>query len=147
MLTAKQQQTVRRLLGFLELMVAACALPTGWLLFQDPTGAALGLDTAALRGSEFTDFFVPGLVLMLFHGLGMLGGAVASFAGWKHAGHLALVLGAGLVLAVLIQISSMGLVSFLPPIFLGTGMVIFGMGWWIRRFKAAEQAPAGRPFF
>ena len=147
MLTAKQQKSVRLILGVLELIVAVAALPAGWALMQDPTGAVLGLEVDALRGSEFTDYYIPGLVLFALNGLGMLGGALASFAHWKPAGTLGIILGAGLVLWILIQVSTVGLTSFLQAIFLGIGMVIAGIGWWMRKFKTPEpEAANNRPF-
>ena len=62
----------------------------GSLLVLDPSGGALGLDTAALAGSPFTDFLVPGVVLTVAIGVLPLVVAVGLFRGrpWSRPGSL-----------------------------------------------------------
>lgn len=146
-LSPKQQRIVQILTGILMLVVAGWALPSGWMLVQDSTGASLGLDIDALRGSEFEDYYAGGMFLVIFNGLGMALGALACFTGWRHAGNVGIVLGAGLIFFMLVQVTSIGFSSLLQPIFIGMGMVIFSLAWWMRGFpqKDNSEAPA-EPF-
>ena len=48
------------------------AVPSGLLLFTDPSGELMGLDVVWLDGTPFVDFLVPGIVLLVVLGVGSL---------------------------------------------------------------------------
>jgi hypothetical protein len=75
----------RRLAAGTELVVGVGALAGGWGLLTDAEG--LGAEAAWLEGSPFSSYLVPGLVLLVVLGLGMLVAAAGTLArrGWAAA--------------------------------------------------------------
>lgn len=52
------------------LIVLGCsALMAGYFFTSDPTGAAMGLTTADLQYSPFSDYRIPGILLFIFDGV------------------------------------------------------------------------------
>ena len=45
------------------------AVPSGWMMFTDPSGATLGISLEMLKNSPFPNFLVPGMFLFIFLGL------------------------------------------------------------------------------
>jgi peptidoglycan/LPS O-acetylase OafA/YrhL len=92
----RSRRPIRVLVG-LELFVGGTALIGGLLLAIAPDGSLLAADPAALHGSPFTDYRLPGLLLAALVGGGYL------LAGWwqRRAGRgaraLSVFAGAGLV--------------------------------------------------
>jgi hypothetical protein len=63
------QSSLRYLLIFLLLTNAAGAFYGSANFLTDPTGASLSISKSVLRGTPFKDFFLPGILLLLFNGL------------------------------------------------------------------------------
>jgi hypothetical protein len=74
------------------MMVGIGALYGGWSLLTNP--AALGADPVWLEGSPFPDFTVPGLVLLVVIGGGMLVTALLAIFGARSAVLATLMMGA-----------------------------------------------------
>lgn len=86
-----------RALISLEMVTGAAALIGGVLLAAAPDGSLLAADVAALEGSPFTDWRLPGLLLGGFVGGGfLLAGTWQWRNGW-HARELSMLAGLGLI--------------------------------------------------
>ncbi|MEJ2079167.1 MAG: hypothetical protein P8Z74_14325, partial [Acidobacteriota bacterium] len=83
----------RKWLGILQLLVGLGAVPAGLGLVMDPSGASLRFRLEWLEGTPFSNFLIPGLILMIVNGFGSLAGSVASLRGWRRAGEVGLALG------------------------------------------------------
>lgn len=87
----------RRALVGLELVTGAAGLAGGLLLAVAPDGALLMADPAALNGSPFTDWRIPGVLLAT-----LVGGGFLLTGWWQHragawARELSMLAGAGLI--------------------------------------------------
>jgi hypothetical protein len=122
----------------LELFTAFGALYGGGLMIADPTGARIGFPPGLLERTPFGNYLIPGLVLLVVNGLGMLAGALALLLGWRHAVEAALALGALLSSWIVVQLLLVGSVSPLQPVMLVTGLLLLIIAWIARRAMASR---------
>jgi hypothetical protein len=118
----------------LELFTAVAAIPVGWSLITDPSGAGIGLPSDSIAGSVFGTYLVPGLYLLLMNGFGMLVVAGLSLVRHWSAPWLTGVLGVGLVTWILVQLAVMPETSALQWLFLTVGLILTTVSLaWLRR--------------
>jgi hypothetical protein len=98
----------RRLLAVLEATTGALAVTGGMLLVAAPDGSLLQADSAALAGSPFTDWRLPGLLLATLVGGGFLFTGWWQWRGGRGARALSVVAGAGLVLFEAFELAWIG---------------------------------------
>jgi len=91
-------------LGILQLFIGVGAVAGGLALILDSSGANVRMPLEMLNRSPFTDFLIPGIVLLIVNGLGSIAGGILSFKLFRYAAETALVLGAFLVAWILIQV-------------------------------------------
>lgn len=97
-----------RVLVSLEMATGVAALIGGVLLAAAPDGSLLSADVAALEGSPFTDWRLPGLLLGGLVGGGFLvAGAWQRRDGW-HARELSVLAGLGLVTFEVAEVAWIG---------------------------------------
>lgn len=65
----KQTRTARNILVFLLAFLAIGAIAGGGGLVISPSGEALGMPVSMLAHSPFTDFLVPGIILLVVFGI------------------------------------------------------------------------------
>jgi hypothetical protein len=97
-----------RVLVPLEMVTGVAALISGVLLVAAPDGSLLSADVAALEGSPFTDWRLPGLLLGGFVGGGFL--VVGTWqwrSGW-HARELSMLAGLGLIAFEVAEVAWIG---------------------------------------
>jgi hypothetical protein len=117
----------------LEVLMSIGALGGGLILMIAPRGEIMPLPLAALAGSPFETYFVPGLILFSVIGLGPL---VAGGLIWtRHplAPVAALIVGAGLIVWVAVEVAIIGY-SNEPPLqaiygILGVAILLVGLRW------------------
>jgi hypothetical protein len=102
-----RRQHLRTLVG-VELATGLAAMIGGLLLMIQPDGSLLAADTDDLRGSPFTNWAVPGLLLAT-----LVGGGLTAAALWQwHQGHHAYLLsaaaGAGLIIFETAELNWLG---------------------------------------
>jgi hypothetical protein len=99
-------------------------------IFQDdtPDGSLMGMTTAMISHTPFSNYMIPGLFLLIIHGIGNIIGAMFSFNLIDAAGKTGVLLGLILNLWIIIQMYWMGYTSFLQPLMLSFGIVEAGIG-------------------
>lgn len=125
----------------LELFTALGAIPVGIMLVTDPTGAGVGFPPGWIEGTPFGSYLVPGLYLLLMNGIGMLALVGLSLVRHPGAPWLTLILGAGLVIWIAVQLVVMPEVSFLQAVFgiIGLALTAAGVAW-LRRTGQLQPA-------
>jgi hypothetical protein len=86
----------QRALVTLELVTGAAGLAGGVLLAAVPDGSLLRADPAALAGTPFSDWRVPGVLLARLVGGGFLLAGWWQWRGHRHARGLSMTAGRGL---------------------------------------------------
>lgn len=125
------------ILGALQAFTGIGAIPAGYGMLSDTTGAGLGMNPDLLANSPLDSFLLPGLFLMFVNGFANLAAAFLSFFRSMYAGHAGLFLGVALILWIVIQVWWISLSSVLQPLFFIIGIVNTWLGWKIIRLKKA----------
>jgi len=120
-------------LGVLQVFIGLGAVAGGLGLVLKPSGANLRMPVELLSGSPFSDYFIPGMVLLVSNGLGSLAGGVATFLRYRHAGEIAVALGAFLTMWIVAQAWWIGLSHWLQPLYFGLGGMELALGLVLRR--------------
>ena len=121
------------LLGFILTLVAVGAIPAGLAMILKPDGSILHLPIDILKGSPFKDFLIPGLFLLGINGLAGLAGAVLCFMHSRFSAISGLILGLGLVVWIIVQLLTTGLISWMQPAYFAIGLVEIVLGLLIMR--------------
>jgi ABC-type proline/glycine betaine transport system permease subunit len=116
------------ILGIVLALVAVGAIPAGLAMIQKPDGSILHMPTDILQGSPFNDFLIPGIFLFGFNGLGSLAGAVLCFIHSRYSAISGLILGIGLVVWIIVQLLTTGLISWMQPAYFTIGLVEIILG-------------------
>jgi len=117
----------------LEILLSVGALGGGLVLMIAPRGEIMPLPLAALAGSPFDTYLVPGLILFGVLGLGPLIAARLAWARHPLAPTAALVVGVGLLIWVAVEVAIIGYSSE-PPLqaiygILGGAIVLVAFRW------------------
>ncbi len=102
---------LRITLAVIQLFVAIGALPAGFGMLSDTSGASLGMTTDWLARAPFHTFLLPGLYLFFINGLSNLMNSILLFRNYKYSGELGILLGILLVLWIIVQVAIIGLSS------------------------------------
>lgn len=110
----------------LELATGATALIGGLLLAAAPDGSFLFADRAALSGSPFDDWRLPGILLAGLVGGGMVLAGTWQWIDGRHARELSIVVGLGLVA---FEIAELVWIGFHPleAVFALVGAAVVGL--------------------
>ena len=120
-------------MAILQLFIGLGAVGGGLGLVLEPSGANLGMPLEMLNHSPFSDFLVPGLVLLIVNGFGSIAGSVSSFNLFRYTAEIALALGAFLVAWILFQVYWIHSFHWLHALYLSLGIIEFALGWLLRK--------------
>lgn len=121
------------IMGALQAFTGIGAIPAGYGMLSDTSGAGLGMTTDLLANSPLDSFLLPGLFLLLVNGVANLAAAVLSFTRNRFTGYAAVLLGIALILWIVIQVWWISLSSVLQPVFFIIGIINTWLGWRIIR--------------
>jgi hypothetical protein len=99
-------------------------LAGGLSLSIKPDGSVMGMPTSLLDGSPFSDYLIPGLILLLVLGVLPLVAAAGLWLRRPWAWYAAFVVGCGLMIWILVEITIIPY-DVLQVVFGGIGMLIF----------------------
>jgi len=125
-------------LGVLQVFIGIGGVAGGFGLVTEPNGENLGFQVDLLSKSPFTDYLIPGIILLVVIGFGSLIGGVLSFFRYRYAGLYAVVLGAFLMIWIIAQVWWIGLTIWLQPLFFSLGTVELILG--LLLFRNERQA-------
>ena len=129
-------------LGILQVFIGLGAVAGGGGMVIDPSGSSLEMPLEMLRDSPFSDFLIPGIVLLTVNGFCSLGGAFLTFRRHRLTGLAAIGLGLFLVAWIVIQVYWVGGIHWLHVLFFGLGVVELFLGvLLIRTGRKAEVDP------
>ena len=119
---------IETILGLILALVALGAIPAGLAMILKPDGSIMHLPIDILQGSPFKDFLIPGLFLLGVNGLAGLAGAVLCFIHSRYSAISGLILGIGLVVWIIVQLLTTGLISWMQPAYFAIGLVEIILG-------------------
>jgi hypothetical protein len=96
----------------------------GIFIVMKPDGSAMQWDVKMLAGSPFTDFLVPGLVLLGLFGVGSFVVAGMGLARSRFAPFLAFAIGCGQMIWITVELAILKELSFLHPTTFAIGLII-----------------------
>ncbi len=85
-----------------------------------------------LKYSPFSDFLIPGILLLLVNGLGSIAGSVLSFRLNRYAGLTAFALGSFLVAWIIIQVYWIHDFHWLHALYFSLGIIELILGYLLR---------------
>jgi len=121
------------ILGIILTVVAVGAIPAGLAMVLKPDGSIMHLPIDILQGSPFKDFLIPGLYLLGVNGLAGLAVAIICFVHSRYSAIIGMVLGICLVLWIIVQLLTTGLISWMQPAYFTVGLVEITLGLLIMR--------------
>ena len=119
-------------LGAFQAFIGITAIAGGFRLVSNPNGAS-DIPIEWLNSSPFTNYFIPGSVLLIVIGFGNVLGGIFSFLSKRYAGGLAAMLGTFLILFMTIEVWFVGLRNFLQPLYFILGAIVLILG--LKLFK------------
>ena len=134
----KRSKRLANLLGTLQLFIGVGAVAGGLGLIMEPNGANLGMPLEMLNRSPFSDFLIPGIVLLIVNGLGSIVGGYFSFRRLRYAAEIAMTLGAFLVAWILIQVYWIYAFHWLHALYLSLGIIELALGMFLRKALPAS---------
>ena len=115
-------------LGGRQVFIGLGGVGGGFGLVSEPSGSNLGFNVDLLSRSPFSDYLIPGLILLVVIGLWSLAGGVLSILRYRYAGEISAALGVLLMIWIVVQVWWIGLTIWLQPLFFGLGVVELALG-------------------
>ena len=132
--SGKSTIPILRILSILLLLFNGTgAIYGGWKLISDPDGESLGLSLDYLQHTPFTDYLIPGLVLLIMNGL--LSMVTAGLVLSRTKAYPLWIIFQGLVLTawIIIQLIMIQFIYFLHLVMGGTGILLLVFGFILYR--------------
>lgn len=127
--------------GTIQGFVGASALLSGAYMIVFPSGGPLGLPLEMLKGSPFTTFFWPGIILFAVIGFGHAAAAVMTFRRLVIRGLAGAVMGIGLQIWIFVQVSMIGGGHWLQYLYFALGTAEVALAVLILLLRDAARSP------
>jgi hypothetical protein len=114
-------------LGVLQAFIGLTAIAGGFRLVANPKGIS-DFPIEWLSNSPFTNYLIPGLVLLIVIGFGNVLAGTLTFLRKKYSGSIAALLGMFLICYMTIELWFVGLRNFLQPLYFTLGIIVFIFG-------------------
>src|SRR5210317_1902855 len=114
-------------LGVFQAFIGITAIAGGFRLVSNPNGTP-DIPIEWLNSAPFTNYLIPGLVLLIVIGFGNVLGGIFSFLSKRYAGGIAAILGTFLILFMTIEVWCIGLRTFLQPLYFILGAIVIALG-------------------
>lgn len=124
-------------LGVLQAFIGLTAIAGGFRLVSNPNGMP-DFPIEWLSSSPFTNYLIPGLVLLIVLGFSNVFAATITFLRKKYSGGIAVVLGLFLIFYMTIEVWFVGLRNSLQPLYFILGVVVLILG--LNVFKSVITA-------
>ena len=123
-------------LAVIQTFIGITAIAGGLRLVSNPSGLP-DFPIEWLINSPFTNYFFPGLVLMIVIGFGYVVSGTVTFLRKGYSGSMAALLGICLILYMTIEVWFVGLRNFLQPLYFILGVIVLLLG--LKIFKSANN--------
>ncbi len=121
------------ILGSLQVFIGLGAVGGGIMLISDPSGGGLGIPVELLEGSPFSDYLIPGLVLLAFNGFGSVFGSILTFRRHRFCSLTAAALGVFLMAWIVVQVMIFNSIHWVHATYFTLGLVELILGILIRK--------------
>lgn len=92
-------------------------------LILDPSAASLGMELEWLNSTPFTNYLIPGIILLLFNGCGNIFAGISALKKQRYSAYIALFFGLVMMIWIITQVGMIGYKSFLQPLYFFTGLL------------------------
>ena len=110
-------------LGIIQAFIGITAIAGGLRLVSNPNGLP-DFPIEWLINSPFSNYFFPGLVLLIIIGFGFVVSSTLNFFRKRYSGGIATLLGICLILYMIIEVWFVGLRNFLQPLYFILGVIV-----------------------
>ena len=124
-------------LGVVQAFIGITAIAGGLRLVSNPNGLP-DIPLEWLVNSPFTNYFFPGLVLLIVIGFGYIVSGSVTFLHKRYSGSMAALLGICLILYMTVEVWFVGLRNFLQPLYFVLGVIVLILG--LKLVKSAKTA-------
>ena len=124
-------------LGVVQAFIGITAIAGGLRLVSNPNGLP-DVPLEWLVNSPFTNYFFPGLVLLIVIGFGYIVSCTVTFLRKRYSGNMAALLGICLILYMTLEVWFVGLRNFLQPLYFVLGVIVLILG--LKLVKSAKTA-------
>jgi hypothetical protein len=114
-------------LGAIQAFIGVTAIAGGFRLASNPSGT-LDIPLEWLSNSPFTNYFIPGMVLLIIIGFGNVLASMVTFLRKRYTGSIAAALGIFLILFMTIEVWFIDLRNFLQPLYFALGVTELILG-------------------
>ena len=123
----KKRKIMTCFLGILQAFIGITAIAGGIRLVSNPSGIP-DFPIEWLSNSPFTNYFIPGLVLLIVIGFGNVFAAIVAFLHKRYFGSISALSGTFLILYMTTEVWFVGLRNFLQPLYFILGVIVLILG-------------------
>jgi hypothetical protein len=123
----KKERLLAYSLGVIQVFIGVTAVAGGFRLASNPSGT-LDVPIEWLSNSPFTNYFIPGMVLLIVIGFGNALASMVTFLRKRYTGSTAAALGIFLILYMTIEVWFIDLRNFLQPLYFVLGVTELLLG-------------------
>ena len=140
-------KTARQLCVAILFVTSLAALLGGYLLIVDPDGHSLRLMLEDLKGTPFTDYSLPGWILLWVIGVGSILAAVSALQHQKFYPYLVIAEGICLLFIMMVYTEIQRELQFIPIVFGLFAVALILLGNLIRKYLIEKMQQVQQVFF